>query len=68
MVQRTYEQAEKRLEEIVNELQKGGKTLDESVKLFEEGALLSDFCLQALKNAEQKITRLGETNADEAQV
>lgn len=54
----TYEQAIKRLEEIVNELEKGGKTLDESVKLFEEGAKLSEFCDNALKNAELKITKL----------
>ncbi|MCH5197611.1 MAG: exodeoxyribonuclease VII small subunit [Oscillospiraceae bacterium] len=54
----TYEQAIKRLEEIVNELEKGGKTLDESVKLFEEGASLAHFCDEALKNAELKITKL----------
>ena len=62
----TYEQAIKRLEEIVNELEKGGKSLDESVKLFEEGAALSKFCDEALKNAELKITKLTSSeNNDE---
>jgi len=62
----TYEQAIKRLEEIVSELEKGGKTLDESVKLFEEGAALSEFCNMALKNAEMKITKLTQAeNGDE---
>ncbi|MBQ7637537.1 MAG: exodeoxyribonuclease VII small subunit [Clostridia bacterium] len=62
----TYENAIKRLEEIVNELEKGGKTLDESVKLFEEGAGLADFCDKALKNAELKITMLNSReNGDE---
>lgn len=62
----TYEQAIKRLEEIVNELEKGGKSLDESVKLFEEGASLSKFCDEALKNAELKITKLTSSeNNDE---
>ena len=60
MKEMTYEQAEKRLEEIVNELQQGGKTLDESVRLFEEGAALSDFCAKALRDAELKITKLSE--------
>ena len=61
----TYEAAEKRLEEIVNELQQGGQSLDDAVKLFEEGAKLSDFCNQALKNAELKITKLSEAGAGE---
>lgn len=60
MAKMTYEQAERRLEEIVNELQKGGKGLDESVKLYEEGAKLSAFCKKALDEAELKITGLSE--------
>lgn len=53
-----YETAVKRLEEIISILEKGGTPLDESVKLFEEGAALSKFCNEALKNAELKITEL----------
>lgn len=51
----TYEKAIGRLQEIVKLLEDGGLTLDESVKLFEEGAKLSAFCNTELKNAEQKI-------------
>ena len=61
MEQMQYETAVKRLEEIVAELEKGGKTLDEAVKLFEEGAALASFCNKALKDAELKITSLTET-------
>ena len=62
----TYETAITRLEAIVASLEKGGATLDESVKLFEEGAALSAFCSDALKNAELKITKLtaGEEKDD----
>ena len=65
MEQMQYETAIKRLEEIVALLEKGGQTLDESVKLFEEGASLAAFCNKALKDAELKITKLSEAGDDE---
>lgn len=61
----SYEQAISRLEEIVAALENGNKTLDESVKLFEEGAFLSAFCNKALQEAEQKIVTLEQLKADE---
>ena len=54
----TYESAIKRLEEIVALLEKNEVTLDESMKLFEEGTKLTAFCTDKLKNAEQKIIEL----------
>lgn len=54
----TYENAIKRLEEIVSILEKNEASLDESLKLFEEGTKLTAFCSDKLKNAEQKITEL----------
>ncbi|MDD5887736.1 MAG: exodeoxyribonuclease VII small subunit [Oscillospiraceae bacterium] len=54
----TYEQAMKRLEEIVQKLEKETLPLDESLKLFEEGTGLADFCNQVLDRAEQKITKI----------
>lgn len=66
MSEMKYEDALKRLEEIVKILDAGGKSLDESVKLFEEGAHLAAFCNEQLKNAELKITNLSEDkNGDE---
>lgn len=52
----TYEMAVKRLEEIVNLLEKNEATLDESMKLFEEGTKLAALCNKKLEEAEQKIT------------
>lgn len=54
----TYESAIKRLEEIVDLLEKNEVSLDESMKLFEEGTKLTAFCSEKLKNAQQKITEL----------
>ena len=65
MEQMQYETAIKRLEEIVSLLEKGGQTLDESVKLFEEGASLATFCNKALKEAELKITKLSGAGDEE---
>lgn len=54
----TYESAVKRLEEIVGILEKNEVSLDESMKLFEEGAKLTVYCSKKLQEAEQKITVL----------
>lgn len=54
----TYEKAIVRLEEIVSALEKNEVSLDESLKLFEEGTKLTAFCAEKLKNAQQKITEL----------
>ncbi len=54
----SFEKAIKRLEEIVNALEKNEASLDESIKLFEEGTKLAALCTNKLKSAEQKITEL----------
>lgn len=55
-----YEDAVNRLEEIVEALESGDKSLDESMKLFEEGTKLCSYCNELLKNAKQKITDISE--------
>lgn len=52
----TYEKAMTRLEEIVSLLEKNDVSLDDSIKLFEEGTKLTAFCSEKLKNAKAKIT------------
>ena len=54
----SYEEALAKLKEIVTRLENGEETLDNSLKLFEEGAKLSSFCYEKLQNAEQKITEI----------
>ena len=52
----TYEKAMIRLEEIVSLLEKNDVSLDDSIKLLEEGTRLTAFCSEKLKNAKAKIT------------
>lgn len=58
----TYEQAAKRLEEIVSRLENKDTPLEESIKLFEEGTKLAAFCGDKLSSAKQKITELSKDN------
>lgn len=54
----TFEKAMTRLEQIVAALEGGRCTLDDSLKLFEEGTKLTAYCSKMLKEAEQKIIKL----------
>ncbi len=56
----TYEKAVARLEEILALLEKNKTSLDESIKLFEEGTKLTAFCRDKLENAKQKITEISK--------
>ena len=61
----TFEKAMTRLEQIVSMLESGRCTLDESLKLFEEGTRLTAYCSKSLQAAEQKIRRLTDPDAAE---
>ena len=50
-----YNDAMKRIEEIVAALEAGGTSLDETLKMFEEGAMLLKECQQELEQAETRI-------------
>jgi len=56
----TFEHSLQRLEEIVESLEDGSVKLDDAVKLYEEGILLSKQCLEKLRTAELKLKRLGK--------
>ncbi len=56
--QLTYEQCVARLDEIVQSMEKGDAPLEESLKLFEEGASLIAACTKMLDEAEQKVVKL----------
>ena len=61
----TFEEAMGRLETIVARLGSGDASLEESLGLFEEGAKLMKQCSALLDKAEQKVTKLMETEAGE---
>lgn len=58
MIQPSFEESFTRLEQVVQALQQGGLTLDESLALFEEGMLLAKQCSDRLAAAELKVIQL----------
>lgn len=58
MAEMTFEQAMARLEQIVTALEGGRCSLDDSLKLFEEGTKLTAYCSKQIQEAEQKILKL----------
>ena len=54
----SFEQALKRIDEIVKNLERGDAALEQSLALFEEGTALSSYCYTTLNTAEQKVIEL----------
>ena len=55
MAESKFEKDLERLEQVVEALEAGGLTLDESLKRFEEGVKLARRCEKALTEAERRI-------------
>jgi exodeoxyribonuclease VII small subunit len=58
MAKKTFEQAMKQLEKIVQDLESGDMPLEKAIQTFEEGIQLSKFCSQKLDETEKRITIL----------
>ncbi len=56
----TFEQSITRLEEITDQLEKGKLSLEDMVKLYEDGIMLSKTCLKQLDEYESRMETLGE--------
>lgn len=57
-----FEELMQKLEDITGKLETDKLSLDESVKLFEEGMKISKECNEKLEDAEKRITMLIRTN------
>ncbi len=55
MAKERFEDALKKLEKIVSQLEEGDISLEDSLKLFEEGIRLSRICNQKLDEAEKRV-------------
>jgi exodeoxyribonuclease VII small subunit len=62
-----FEEHLTKLETVVEKLERGDLTLDESVRLFEEGMKLSQACKAELDQAEGRIQVLVETRGGKMQ-
>jgi len=60
MAEKKFEDAMKRLEEIVRNLEEGELPLEDSLQAFEEGMKLIKFCSSKLEEAEQRVSLLIE--------
>lgn len=60
-----FESQLKELDTLVNQMEKGNLSLEESLALFEQGIKLTRDCQKALKKAEQKVQILVEKNNTE---
>ncbi len=54
----TYEQAYSQLESIVNRLESGDVSLDDSVALYQQGMELAKYCSTQLASIERQISQL----------
>lgn len=61
----TYEQAYKKLEEILEKLESKGASLDESLSLYEEGISLYKHCNKLLEDAQIKISKFTQLGIEE---
>ena len=61
----SFEKAMVRLEQIVRALEEGKITLDDSLKLYEEGIALVRLCSGKLDEAEQKIKMIRTSSTGE---
>ena len=57
-----FETSLEKLEKLVEQMEDGDLTLEDSLKTFEEGIRLTRDCQQALAAAEQKVKLLIEEN------
>ncbi len=65
MAEIKFEKAMNRLEQIVEELEKGELDIDKSLEIFEEGIKMSRVCSKKLNEAEQKIEKLTKNRKGE---
>jgi exodeoxyribonuclease VII small subunit len=61
----SFEDTYARLEQIIQTLEQGDLTLEQSVNLYEEGMRLAEQCDRHLNKAELKVTQLLSAAADE---
>ncbi|MDR9415690.1 MAG: exodeoxyribonuclease VII small subunit [Gracilimonas sp.] len=59
----SFEEALNKLESIVEQLEDEEITLEDSVKLYEEGVRMSKFCTEILEQAELRVEQVNDESA-----
>jgi exodeoxyribonuclease VII small subunit len=65
MKELSFEESMKKIEEIVDELEKGDLPLEDSLKRFEEAVKLARACHKKLEGAQEKVNKLIKTGESE---
>jgi len=65
MAETKFEDSLKRLEKIIEDLEKGDLSLDEALKKYQEGIELARTCSLRLENAKKKIDVLAKNKKGE---
>jgi exodeoxyribonuclease VII small subunit len=60
-----FEDSLEELEQLVEQMEQGELSLEESLKSFERGVKLTNSCQKALQEAEQKVQILVEKNGQQ---
>ena len=58
IAEKSFEDALKELEQIVDNLEKGAVGLEESIAIYARGEALKSHCNDLLRNAEQRIEKI----------
>lgn len=66
--ERKFEEALKRLEQIVNNLERGDVALEDTVSMFQEGISLVKICKDKLQSAEKEIQKIAKDSEGEFQL
>jgi len=64
----SFEEALRKLESIVEKLEDPEVTLDESIRLYEEGMKLSKYCSETLEDAVLRIEKINERPGTETEL
>jgi exodeoxyribonuclease VII small subunit len=68
MPELSFEEAMKRIEQIVAALEKGDLPLDKSIDEFEEAVTLARLCQSKLRSAQARIAKLVKTEDDDFKI
>lgn len=63
--EKTFDEAMKELESIVNQLEQGDVPLEKALDQFQEGIKLSRYCKRIVEEAEKTVTTMINENGEE---
>lgn len=65
MAKQTFEQKIEKIDEIINKLESSSSSLNESVKLYNKGIILTNECQQELEEAALKVKKISAGTVEE---